>query len=194
MAKLNRGRHLDDVAAKSLDVLLAKKYPNKDKFLSPSVVGEFMGVSSEAVKQWIYNGRLPAAKLSNGYWKIKVRDLEQFLKAKYDIHRKVLVLAKPAVSEVVVSLGFMPVNVSSYADGIVKAIDSPPALLVADTAIPDCWKLAEKIRETKVVRNVPIVLLGTLSDAEVDRALALRIQSVIALTGEVGLEMKRILG
>ncbi len=41
-----------------------------------------LGITGEAVKQWVYLGRLPAIKLQNGYWRIKVTDLSKFLEAR----------------------------------------------------------------------------------------------------------------
>src|SRR5579864_2570815 len=62
--------------------------------LSPNEVGEILGVTGEAVKQWIYHRRLPAVKLSNGYWRVQSADLERFLQARQEVGKlKILVAA-----------------------------------------------------------------------------------------------------
>src|SRR5690349_6791729 len=62
--------------------------------LSPNEVGEILGVTGEAVKQWIYHRRLPAVKLSNGYWRVQSTDLERFLQARQEVGKlKILVAA-----------------------------------------------------------------------------------------------------
>src|ERR1041385_5094653 len=48
--------------------------------LSPDQIGKILNVTGEAVKYWIHLGRLPAVKMQNGYWKIRVADVEGFLK------------------------------------------------------------------------------------------------------------------
>ncbi len=63
--------------ARELEVSLPDE---KERTISPNEAAEILGITGEAVKQWIYNGRLPAIKLGNGYWRIKVSDLSHFLK------------------------------------------------------------------------------------------------------------------
>src|SRR5882724_8786480 len=61
---------------------------NGERFLSPNDIGRILNVTGEAVKQWIYRRKLPAVKLANGYWKVKVTDFESFLKARTEVGRR----------------------------------------------------------------------------------------------------------
>ncbi len=38
-----------------------------DGCLSPNEAGRKLGITGEAVKRWVYHGRLPASKSRNGY-------------------------------------------------------------------------------------------------------------------------------
>ena len=78
--------------------------PPSERYLSPNEAGRILNVTGEAVKQWVYHRRLPATKLSNGYWKIKVQDLEDFIKARRNLgQKKIMVIdaAGPGLGEVV---------------------------------------------------------------------------------------------
>lgn len=195
MPSSKRGKFLDESVAKSVALQLGKKYPDKSQFIAPSVISEMLGVSSEAVKQWIYSRRLPAVKLTNGYWKIRVSDLESYLKTKYDIQRRVLIFSNVVASKDLPSEGIFTVFASNYTDAIVKVMDTQPSLLIADGANPDTWKLVKKIRDTKMTLHLPVVLIskGQFSDIEVDKALAMRIQSVVEI-GKLSAEIERIFG
>src|SRR5690349_20843000 len=54
--------------------------PAAEESLSPNEVAEILNVTGAAVKQWIYQRRLPAVKLGNGFWKVRKVDLESFLR------------------------------------------------------------------------------------------------------------------
>lgn len=45
--------------------------------LLPSAAGRMMGVSSAAIRTWIYSGKLPAITLSGGVRAIRREDLER---------------------------------------------------------------------------------------------------------------------
>jgi len=86
-----------------------RKYKRKTKVLqfqrpegtlTPNEIGKRLNISGEAVKQWIYLGRLPAAKLDNGYWFVKEDDLKVFLSRKNNVEFK-RHIAGPAKSETV---------------------------------------------------------------------------------------------
>jgi len=47
--------------------------------LTPNEVGRKVGVTGEAVKQWIYKGKIKAARADNGYWWIREPDLAKFM-------------------------------------------------------------------------------------------------------------------
>lgn len=49
----------------------------KDDLLLPSAAGRLLGVSSAAIRNWIYAGKLPALRLSGGVRVIRREDLER---------------------------------------------------------------------------------------------------------------------
>lgn len=160
-----------------------------ERFLSPNEIGKILNVTGEAVKQWIYHRRLPAVKLANGYWKVRVADFESFLKARHEVgKRRVLVTdtRTGSMNDVVLAveeLGHQPVVAHNYADALLKSLDHYPALFVINLSIKDIepWKLAEKIRTTKALRKFPILFVADsdLSDADAERALKLSAQGFL---------------
>lgn len=184
-----KSKFMNEAAAKAAAVQLEKQYKDKNQFLAPSEISELLGVTSEAIKQWIYTRRLPAIKLTNGYWKVKVADLAAYLKSKYDIQRRILIFSEPA------GLPHFPPNAqiiltASYVDAVIKAAFVMPSILIADEGLEDSWKLVKKLRETKMTRNVPVIFFSrrNFDKMDVDRALELRIQSVVeieALSAEI---------
>ena len=50
----------------------------KEKFLSLEDARKILGVSERSMYRYIHDGRLKAYKI--GYWKIKERDLQEFIK------------------------------------------------------------------------------------------------------------------
>ena len=177
-----------------------------ERFLSPNEIGKILSVTGEAVKQWIYHRRLPAVKLANGYWVVKVADFEAFLKARYEVARRRIVVTDSKageltdVVEVIQRLGHQPVVAHNYADALLKALDHHPALFIINLSLAEVepWKLAEKLRNTKALRNAPILLLAdnNLSDADAERALSLSAQGFLKRPTDKAIlesEVKRIL-
>lgn len=160
-----------------------------ERFLSPNEIGKILNVTGEAVKQWIYHRRLPAVKLANGYWKVRVADFESFLKARHEVgKRRVLITdtrngSMNDVAVAVEELGHQPVVAHNYADALLKSLDHYPALFVINLSIKDVepWKLAEKVRTTKALRKFPILFVADadLSDSDAERALKLSAQGFL---------------
>src|ERR1700759_3903851 len=100
-----------------------------ERFLSPNDIGKILNVTGEAGKQWIYRRKLPAFKLANGYWKVKVADFEGFLKARTEVGRRHILVTdggNSGISEIVKALeelGHQPVLSNNYADAQLKAMD-----------------------------------------------------------------------
>jgi CheY-like chemotaxis protein len=157
--------------------------------LSPNEVGEILGVTGEAVKQWIYHRRLPAVKLSNGYWRVQSSDLERFLQARQEVGKlKILVAAGsdalPVVSETINELGHSSVIANGLADAVLKANDLRPNLLIIDiTGWKEAWKLCETIRSSATTKHAAILLLSNraLSDDEIQRVLNLGAKGCLQL-------------
>ncbi len=160
----------------------------RDRTLSPNEAGSVLGVTGEAVKQWIYHRRLPAVKLSNGYWRITVRDLEEFIKNRQEISKRTILLVgtdaqhlqarakdlEQTQHEVLIANGL--------ADALLKALDFFPSLFIIDlTGFEDGWQLAERIRSSRNIRNTGILFISktTLKDDKINRALELSIQGCL---------------
>lgn len=157
--------------------------------LSPNEVGEILGVTGEAVKQWIYHRRLPAVKLSNGYWRVQSTDLERFLQARQEVGKlKILVAAGgdalPLVTESIVDIGHSAVVANGLADAVLKANDLRPNLLIIDiTGWKEAWKLCEVIRSSATTKHAAILLLANraLNDDEIGRVLELGAKGCLQL-------------
>lgn len=159
---------------------LGKKYPDKEQFLSPNDIGELLGCTGEAVKQWIYNNRLSAIKQPNGYWKIKVKDLEAYLKSRSQVLPKVMVFGKEETGAVIQKLGNVVIVCSAYVDAVLKAAYEVPNLFVIDVSHPDAWKFLDNIRKSKKLKRSRIALFGkTLSDQQLEKALKLSARTMI---------------
>jgi len=189
-----RGRWGDSQAsiaeqAAAYGIKLPKELSASERYLSPNDIGKILSITGEAVKQWIYHRRLPAVKLANGYWKVRVSDFEGFLKARHDIGRRRVLLIDTQegimadVAQVIEKMGHTAVRARNTADALLKAMDLHPALVVIDCLAKqtDPWNLAEKIRATKPLRSVPILLLasGELSAADEQQALNLEAQGFL---------------
>lgn len=162
---------------------------NDERFISPNDVAKVMNVSGESVKQWIYRGKLPAVRLTNGYWKVRIADLEGFLKARNEIGRKCVLITdggNSGVGEVVSAveaLNLKPVVAHNYSDALLKALDHFPALFVIYISQndPGCWKFAETIRSNKALRSIPFLFIAdkSISDAETDCALKYEAKGIL---------------
>lgn len=53
--------------------------PDPDQMLSYRQAGELLGVSSDSVRRWVTQGRLPAYRLSRQVVRIKRKDLDAVL-------------------------------------------------------------------------------------------------------------------
>lgn len=200
-----KGRGRDSVAAEqaaAYGVSLPTEPAASERFLSPNEIGRILNVTGEAVKQWIYHRRLPAIKLANGYWKVKVADFESFLKARHDVGRRRILVTDSKTNELkevmqaIEKLGHEAVVAHNYADGMLKALDHYPALFVINLSPRDAdpWKFAEKIRQTKALKNFPILLVADsdLSDADAERALKLSAQGFLKRPLDVELVAREI--
>jgi PleD family two-component response regulator len=175
--------------AAAYGVTVPKELSPSERYLSPNDIGKILNITGEAVKQWIYHGRLPAVKLANGYWKVKVADFEAFLKSRHEIGRRRILVADAQdstasdVVQTIEKLGHRPVSAHNYADAMLKASDQHPSLVILNCSSKEIepWKLAEKMRATKALRNVPILLIANaeLSEADAEHALDLQAQGFL---------------
>ena len=149
-----------------------------ERTLSPNEIAPIFGVTGEAVKHWIYQRRLPAVKQMNGYWRVKVSDLERFIHARSEVGKQfILIAARPEFSgiaaEALKTLPHNSVIAANLSDALLKAQSMRPSLLLIDTGWTEGWKLLLKVRSYKPLRNVPIILVSPkpLSVEELDTAM-----------------------
>jgi CheY-like chemotaxis protein len=152
--------------ASALGVTIPEVKPG-ERWLSPNDIGKILSVTGEAVKQWIYHRRLPAVKLANGYWKVSVKDFEEFLKSRFETRRCSVMIfdtqeSAARLSKVVADLGAQPLSSQNAVDFLLKALDQHPALVVVNIAYggEQSWQLMEKLQATKGLRSVPLLCLG----------------------------------
>jgi len=164
-----------------------------ERYLSPNNIGKILGITGEAVKQWIYRRRLPAVKLSNGYWKIKVADFENFLKRRTDYRRNIMVVSDDKNLLSAPTEKYQLITVHNIADALLKIEDLQPAALLIDTECKhtDVWKLLEQVRESKQHKAIKVVVLSNANQIDCDKALALKVQAMLT-RGPANISMNQI--
>ena len=181
-----------------------KSQKGHDNTISPNAAGRILGVTGEAVKQWIYQKKLPAVKISNGYWRLTLKDLEEFIKARHSQQEVRTVVCcgfsadeQSLLKKVVEKLGHAPVVAVGLAEANKCLSTHNPGLYVINLTWRDAWPLVKKIRSHKHVQT-SIILYSTkdLEGSDVDRALDLQIQGCLRLPMDkdtLALEVARIL-
>ncbi len=179
-----------------------------ERYLTPNDIGKILNVTGAAVKLWIVNRRLPATRAANGFWRVNVSDFEAFLRTRHSTLKKsVFIAGAPAdatleITRAVEALGHQAVVPSNYTDAVLKTVNLNPSLFIIDvgSAQHDPWKLAKKVRTTKAISKIPILLVSSssLSEADTDLALKLSIQGFFnlatessTLTAEIGQVLSR---
>lgn len=145
-----------------------RRGPFTGEYLSPNQAGDEIGLTGEAVKQWIYKRQLPAVKQRNGYWRIKRDDFLAFLKERGEPSARLVMLADDdqdfiTRAEKALMDGGYHVQVSvNAADALLKAQDRPPSLLVLNLNLDgnNGWSVANQIRELRHTRNIPILFIS----------------------------------
>lgn len=159
-----------------------------EKTLSPNQIGSMLGITGEAVKQWIYNRRLPAVKLSNGYWRVRVNDLERFIAERQTGGKRKVIIAgndtqsMGVVAKTLEGLGDEAVIANNMFDATLKCHNLNPALIIIDVSNwNEGWSLAQRIRSTQPLRNIPILFINSeqLKPAQLDQAISLEIKGCI---------------
>ena len=182
---------LDRVIPAGQGVQSPKATTHAERFLSPNDIGKILSVTGEAVKQWIFNRRLPAVKLANGYWKVRVRDFEAFLKARHAVVKRRVLITQALDGrmdvdvDAVRALGYEPILARNHVDALLKSLDHYPALFVINLGIKEVepWKLAQKVRANKSLRKIPILFVGgpEMTDMVAERATELSVQGFVKL-------------
>lgn len=164
-------------------------------FLSPNAAGRELGITGEAVKQWIYQRKLPAMKLPNGYWRILRNDLERFLKERREGGRRRMLIVGAIAKKIapgIEAAGWQALIAHNPVDAVIRAADGRPSAVLIDLASlgDGGWTVAEKIRTGRGTKRLPIFLVapeGAEADAEaMEKALAISAQGY--LCGDVTAE------
>lgn len=163
--------------------------PPGERYISPNQAGRILNITGEAVKQWIYHRRLPAIKLSNGYWKIKVSDLEQFMQMRQDLtQRRIMVIDNAGaqldeLSSAIEKLGHQAVVAHNATDALLKAADLYPSLFIVNVSATaaDAWKLIAKIRKSRNIKTLPIMIVSDhdLKEGDSEKAQNLTLQGFL---------------
>lgn len=171
--------------------------------LSPNEAGELLGITGEAVKQWIYQGLLKATKLPNGYWRIAPEDLKAFLEARQNL-TAVLHIAGSGppvarISSMAEDLGYKAEAIGNLGVALKAMREVPAKALVVDPSFfGDGLGLIRKIRKTTRYGSPRILLLcpAPPSERETEEMVRLGVGGCLvgAVTDEVLLaEVKTLL-
>lgn len=154
--------------ARQLDISLPDE---KDRTVSPNEAAEMLGITGEAIKQWVYHGRLPAVKLGNGYWRIRVSDLSQFLKKRLGSPKHSVLISpcdKPTLDSIVTvvdALGQTALVAYSDIDAQLKLRNESPSVLILDLSHHSGWAMFDKITPN-VLRGLLLITNSALTDAQ----------------------------
>lgn len=169
--------------------------------LSPNEAARILNITGEAVKQWIYHGRLPAVKLPNGYWRINHSDLAAYLEQRQTA-ALVLTLAgsggvvHAALAAVAKKLDLVYSTVPDTAAALKQFRNQAPNLLVVDLdGLKDGWKLIRKVRASSEFGSPKVLLLSQkgLSDQETDLAVRLGVNACVDEVKALAAEVQRLL-
>lgn len=168
--------------------------------LSPNEAGRVLGVTGEAVKQWIYAGRLPATKLPNGYYRIQHIDLAQYLLNRRNA-AQVLALAstdralETSLAGIAKDLSLAFAAVTNTAAALKQFQNQAPNLLVVDLdGFMDGWKLIRRVRGSVRYGSPKILLLSKkgLSEKETAEAVRLGVSGCLEGTEALAAEVRRL--
>jgi CheY-like chemotaxis protein len=156
--------------------------------LSPNQVGDILGVTGEAVKQWIYTRRLPAVKLSNGYWRVTTKDLEDFYTRRTTTPKqKLLVVGTSSQYMDHIANDLMPLKcdlvvAATHIDALLKCQHVHPNLLIVDISdFENGWLFLKSVRQKNLSSPIPALLISNqeLTANQVESALQLGIRGFL---------------
>jgi len=167
-----------------------EKSTDTERYISPNQAARILNVTGEAIKQWIYRRRLPAIKLSNGYWKIRVRDLEEFIKARQNTGRRRILIVDPNsppqdLIQTIQEMGHEPIITHGVSDALLKAVDLMPSLFLIHVTNEheEVWNYIMRIRKQGNLKRLPILLIADtdLSEQNSMRAIDLEVQGLLKM-------------
>jgi excisionase family DNA binding protein len=110
--------------------------------ISPNEAAKLLGITGESVKQWVYHGRLPAIKLSNGYWRIRVADLSQYLENRLSRPKHTVLLSHSDATtldmlvKTIEEMGQTALIANSDIDALLKLRNERPSVTILDLSHP----------------------------------------------------------
>lgn len=198
MARHKREFNLHGISKEATQKLGISPPASEEEYLSPNEIGKMLNLTGEAVKQWIYTKKLPAVKLTNGYWKVKISELTAFLKNRgtYSCRKVLLATDNERHVKTVQKLGHEAILAGNFPDAILKAINTVPALVVIDMEYSQFkpWELARLLRDRKTTKSCKILLVGKdWSDQDTAKAITVRAEGAVD-ADRVEDEVLRIIG
>lgn len=174
---------IDTEKAKEYGLKPATVPEPKDLLISPNEAARILNVTDQCVRQWIYHSQLNATKLRNGYWRIRVGDIEEYIKARGQMDRKRVVIlcpeaqARKAVIAAVEAGGYVPIDVADPTDALLKTQDVKATAFIVDVAMPGQagWRFLKKVRKLRHARSSTILLLSDKAPSESDEDKALKL-------------------
>lgn len=178
------------------------RFQNQPKnTVSPNEAARILGVTGEAVKQWIYAGQLAATKLPNGYYRIKHGYLAVYLAQRQTAHQVLVLACVNSAATAILAAFAKDLNLAfSTVTDTVAALKQfkaqAPNLLVVDLdGFADGWKLIRRVRDSVRYGSPKILLLSrkALLDRENDLAVRLGVNGCVDEAKALAAEVQQLL-
>lgn len=158
--------------------------------LSPNEAAEVLGVTGEAVKQWIRRGVLKATKLANGYWRIAPEDLKSFLETRQNLSAALYIAGTVSkvsrIFRIAEDLGCKAKGVGNLVVALKAMREVPAKALVVDPSFfGDGLGLIRRIRKTSRYGSPRVLLLNPAPPSEQETAELVRLGVGGCLVGQV---------
>jgi len=171
-----------------------------DRTLSPNQAAALLRCTGEAVKQWIYSGRLKAKKLRNGYWRISVEDFEDFLHRRNQVPQPLVGLLGFSAEDLTIlkegcSGRCRPLEIIAASELQRHVRSRQLAALVTNIDSDLGWR---GLKEAQSGRVLPVLIYKSnpLTDAELSRALDLGARACLTAplrSSDVAVELLRLI-
>ncbi len=114
-----------------------RPFRDQSEYMTPNQAGDSVGLTGEAVKQWIYKGKLKAIKMVNGYWRINKETFQEFMEGRAHLGGHVLVISKDKAVRSLVALVFTDSDYTNCVtdtkvDAILQAASLRPGIIIFD--------------------------------------------------------------
>lgn len=166
------GGRIERRPAPDPEALLRLEAMAPDERLSPSEAGRVLGCTGKRIKFLVRSGCLTASRLANGYWRIRAEDLRNYLSSRADALRRRILVADTDpksiefVRKSIERHGGRCILVHNPQEAVNKAVEIQPALVILNVSCGGFAgpSLAATMRETRTIRNVPLLLLSSSAE------------------------------